>query len=220
MCPPPLFALVLFLSSTRIIRASVISASNHHLTEVNADSCSAAPGCCQSKASPLAQTGFLGNSWPISVCLDEGFSSLRWLFWSDKYNVVLGAGVEERGADEITSQGSWAAKQQAARQDKNCHERRRKIKAAWEIIDIPSWIQVGPRRGFEREPVPLFLRNMGREIWKISEEIVVIIRHVSLCSWKEGNVFNSCWVYFKAFTTVRPDTSVFCYMIRFVYVWL
>lgn len=29
-----------------------------------------------------------------------------------------------------------------------------KIKA-WEIIDIPSWIQVGLRRAIEREPVPL-----------------------------------------------------------------
>lgn len=44
-----------------------------------------------SDPSLLAQTGFPGNSWPISVCLDSGFSKLRWLFRSDKYAVVLGA---------------------------------------------------------------------------------------------------------------------------------
>lgn len=43
-----------------------------------------------------------------------------------------------------------AAKQQAARQDTNCHGRRRKINA-WEIIDIPFWIQVSPRLGTKRE---------------------------------------------------------------------
>lgn len=74
---------------------------------------------CQSDPSLLAQTGFLGKSWPISVCLDSGFSELRWLFRSDKYAVVLGAegwgwggggGVEARGADEITSPGSPSSK--------------------------------------------------------------------------------------------------------------
>lgn len=43
----------------------------------------------------------------------------------------------------------WA-KQQAARHDKNCREQRQKLKA-WEIIDIPSWIQVSLRLGTERE---------------------------------------------------------------------
>lgn len=56
-------------------------------------------------------------------------------------------------------------KQQAARQDKNCNERRRKIKA-WEIIDIPSWIEVGLRRAIAREPVPWRPRSLGSEIWK------------------------------------------------------
>lgn len=45
--------------------------------------------------------GLFGNSWPISVavCLDWGFSTLRWLFRSDKYNVV---GDEKRDCSEIT----------------------------------------------------------------------------------------------------------------------
>lgn len=78
--------------------------------------CSRCPASfCQPDPSLLAQTGFLGNSWPISVCLDSGFSELRWLFRSDKYAVVLGAGVggqgvEKRGADEITSPGSPSSK--------------------------------------------------------------------------------------------------------------
>lgn len=62
------------------------------------------------KESPSVKAGFLGNSRSISVCLDSGFSKLRRLFRSDKYNVVLGAGVVERGADEITSQGSRVGK--------------------------------------------------------------------------------------------------------------
>ena len=68
---------------------------------------------------------------------------------------------------------------------------------AWEIIDIPAWIQDSPRPGFEREPVPLSLRNMGKEIWKclkkkISGEIFVILRHIALCRRKEGNMSSSC----------------------------
>lgn len=107
---------------------------------------------CQSDPSLRAQTGFLGKSWPISVCLDSGFSKLRWLFRSDKYAVVLGAGgwgLRREVRMRSPLQALRAAKQQAARQDKNCHGRRRKINA-WEIIDIPFWIQVGPRLGTKR----------------------------------------------------------------------
>lgn len=43
-----------------------------------------------------------------------------------------------------------AAKQRAARQDTNGHGRRRKI-SAWEIIDIPFWIQVSLRLGTKRK---------------------------------------------------------------------
>ena len=119
-------ALLLFSSrSPRIIRAFIISASNRHLAAVNAVSCSVAPWLLSVKS---ITSGPDWLPWKLLAYFCLGFSSLRWLFWSDKYNVVLGAGVEERGADEITSPGSRAAKQQAARQDKNCHERRRKIK--------------------------------------------------------------------------------------------
>lgn len=118
--------------------------------------CSRCPASfCQPEPSLRAQTGFLGNSWPISVCPDSGFSELRWLFRSNKYAVVLGAG--ERGSRGVRSevrmrsplQALRAAKQQAARQDKNRHGRRRK-RNAWEIIDIPLWIQVGLRLGTKR----------------------------------------------------------------------
>lgn len=61
-----------------------------------------------------------------------------------------GGGLRREVRMRSPLQALRAAKQQAARQDKNCHGRRRKINA-WEIIDIPFWIQVGLRLGAKGE---------------------------------------------------------------------
>lgn len=45
-----------------------LSASNHHFGVRVCGAAQLPRGCCQSKASPPAQTAFLQKSWPISVC--------------------------------------------------------------------------------------------------------------------------------------------------------
>lgn len=91
-----------------------------------------------------------------------------------------------------------------------------------EIIDILFRIRVCPRRGIEREPAPPSLRIVGRELWKHVKEKKTQIywwsEDVLLCAAEKKETRWLPSVFWGLHH--RPDTSVFCYTISFVCVWL
>lgn len=193
---------VLFLSGSRVIIAFINSASNHHLTAVNADFCCVAQWLFVESISsspdwlPWKLLAYFCLPWlgffQAEVAIFGQINTL--LFWERGFK----SEVQMRSPLKAPAQQNNRQQDKTRTATKRRHRNRGFGNYRLPVLEsgrpkAKSWGRVSER---ERELPPppkkknIFNKNR-RKKWF----------YLTFCSLKQENMLNSWWAYFKAFTT-------------------